>query len=613
MRKLTVILLSGIICLVGLIPVLAYNEAPMLKALVDTGELPYVEERLPQEPVVIGPGTLMPKEYLDFQIGKYGGSFIGVENSFDLALREVLFLTSNLSSEITSGNIIQDFSVNDDSTVFTFHLRKGLKWSDGYSVTTEDVSFVWEDVLRNKELYPVIPLRFRTGAKSDGELMKLEIVDNYTFRISFSEPYGGFIDQIMQNEFVGYYDLIKPKHYLKRFHIKYTAKEEMKPYLEEEKVDEWYELFQIKDIRFWDADTPRAIGFPTLNPWIVVKSPPGMQVLVRNPYYFAVDPEGNQLPYIDKIIGLEVADSEAASLMVMAGEIDQYGTPALAKLPIFKEKEKKGNYRTILNDGPGARAFWLNLTYEDPVWREIVRDIRFRKAINMGINRQEIINELYYEIADIPKVVPSEYNAAKANRLLDEMGLDKRDKEGYRLRSDGKTLEIFIEIGDYFEYINTAPLIVEQLKALGVKASFKILAWSLWGEKWAGNELQFTINWNRANTWRNRLNHDYFFSNNWAPLWATWYETAGKQGEKPPDWTKKLIEIREEIMKVVPGSPEDKKAMDELYSWYYRNIPNFTYLESPKLLFVVSNKFGNIPTDGYSHAVGRCFKITFHK
>ena len=194
-RRLIVVLLSTVMCLLAVISALAvtYNESPMLRTKVAAGELPPVGERLPLEPEVLSAErNEVPKENLDFEIGEYGGILrsVQINPGFNpdifCMLCEPLVSAPGILAKDIKGNILKDFEVSEDEKVFTFHMREGLKWSDARPVTTEDVLFAYEDVLLNEKLTPVFPIWLRSGNKSDGEPMKLEVIDDYTFSISFT-------------------------------------------------------------------------------------------------------------------------------------------------------------------------------------------------------------------------------------------------------------------------------------------------------------------------------------------------------------------------------------------------------------------------------------------
>ena len=181
-----------------------YHESPMLAALVASGDLPPVDERLPEVPFVVGQGVLIEDEYLDFEIGEFGGTLrlvhdrVGWNPDVFIMGNEPLVMapTGDISVKGIRGNILHSYEVSDDNRVFTFRMREGLKWSDGMPVTMDDVLFAYEDVLKNEQITASVPGWLRAGNKRDGEPMTLDVVDPWTFRISFSEPYGGFLAQL---------------------------------------------------------------------------------------------------------------------------------------------------------------------------------------------------------------------------------------------------------------------------------------------------------------------------------------------------------------------------------------------------------------------------------
>jgi len=594
-----------------------YNEAPMLTELVRQGKLPPVEERLPKNPLIIGPGTLIPKKDLpDWKVGKYGGTLRTYHRAALWSPDLYIGLIEPLISVVGEGvartgvkgvapNIIDKFEVSKDNKIFTFHIREGLKWSDGYPVTTDDVRFAYEDVLLNDKLTPVFPVKLRSGYKSNGSPMRLEIIDKYTFRVSFTEPYGGFLLQLSINQWADYSDfLLKPSHYLKQFHIKYTSLEKLQPLLKKMNLkDEWWQLFWEKDILSWERTRPSAAGFPMLTPWIVSpKSTSSILVFERNPYYFKVDIAGNQLPYIDEVVSIEAQDVEMVNMKVLSGEVDflREGT-ALEKMPLYKANEEKGGYKVYLVDHHlDPSGLELNFTYKDPVWRKVVGDIRFRRAINMGVNRKEMIDSVYYGYAGFPETaVP--YNLEAANKLLDEMGLSKIDKDGFRLGPDGKTFIIPIECAAMApDHMPVAELFAEQMKKLGIKVTVKRIDPSLWGTRVGANELQATIHWMRDLGIESPWTWD---PNEIISLYYLWYVTGGKQGEEPPDWVKKGFVLNERIWASLPGSEEYNRLKREFLAWERQYLPVISFVGKAKQPIIASAKLGNIPRSGRDIAV----------
>jgi peptide/nickel transport system substrate-binding protein len=587
-----------------------YREAPMLAELVKQGKLPRVEERLPEKPFVVGPGVLISKRDLpDWRVGKYGGTLRNVHTVADWAPdvfcmnNEPLLIAPGIGTSGIKGNIVESFEVRDNNRVFTFRLRKGLKWSDGHPVTTEDIRFTYEDVLLNEKLNPTLPAKFRVGKDPKGEPMKLEIIDELTFRITFPKPNGGFLRILSIENWAGYTDLLKPAHYLKQFHIKYTPLEKLKPLLEKEGFrEEWWKLFDLKDFTNFEQTQAKSIGFPVLTPWILVKAAGGVYEWERNPYYFKVDTAGNQLPYIDRIVSTLVQDVEMANMRALTGEVDwmREGT-SLIKVPLYREYGEKAGFRIALLDNHATRAFYLNLTYKDPVWRKIVQDVRFRRAITLAINRKEIIDSIYYGFVSLPETVPSEYDIAEANKLLDQMGLDKRDQEGYRLRPDGKVLNMLIECGAQApDLLPLSELIVEYLKNIGIKATLKRIDPQLWSQRNSANEIQATVYYCHDLGWDNSFTSRVVEV--MGPLWRAWYDSDGKQGEEPPAWVKKAYEIDKKRWESVTGSEEYNRLRRDGLSWHRQYIPIITIVEKIKLPMIVSARLGNIPKSGQAIA-----------
>ena len=590
----------------------SYSESPMLTEMVKAGTLPPVEERLPQEPFVVGPGTLISQTDLpDWQPGKYGGTLHfahAVANwnpDIFIMLNENLMCAPGIGLAGLQGCVAKDVKAENDNKEFTITLRKGLKWSDGVPVTTEDVKFVWEDVYGNDKITPTFPAKFRDGGRPDGNPAKLDIIDDYTFKLTFGEPYGGLLREISVKGWQGYTDLILPKHYLQQWHINYTPIDDPKMQDELSKLnlkDEWWQVFAAHRCNNWDDTNPRCAGFPTLGPWVAVTAPSQVLAFDRNPYYYKVDTQGQQLPYIDKLVSQQVLDVEALTMKVLAGEVDFVReSTALVKLPLYKENEEKADIHVQLMDNHvDPTCLFLNNTYADENFKKTVNDVRFRQALSYGINRQEIIDSVYFGYAQMPKLVPSEYNVDKANQLLDEMGMDKKDADGYRLGLDGKPFTFLIEHGAHAPDIApAAELVAVQLKDIGLKVQVKQLESSLWGQRAAANDLQATILWDVQPMWADGTWTDYAPGQaGWAPLWQQWHDTNGQQGEEPPAAAKELYTIMENRSKAVPYSDEDKQLVDELYKNYSENSWILPLAEKVNYAMVVSNKLGNMPISG---------------
>ncbi len=591
---------------------MTYSESPMLADMVAAGELPAVEERLPVNPIVVETGTLMPADFLELEIGRYTEQMVQSGTwGFGVVLREPLWVTSNLSSDLQPG-IIEEWDFNEDNTEFTFKIREGLKWSDGVLVTTDDVAFAINDVLFNEEITPNLPPMYRSGGTADGTPMVFEVIDELTFKITFDQPYGAFIDMLALNEFIGYEIIIKPAHYLSQFHADYTDVAEMTEEMEAESVETWYDLFSAKDMGAWQAMDPNKIGMPVLNPWMSESNGDGKIVAVRNPYYYMVDAEGNQLPYIDRLVGIDLPEEseyESTLMMGMAGEIDiAFG--GFADVPLMLENEKDVYRMTEYNDN-ASRGFFINLTYGDEGFREVVQDVRFREAVSLAIDREEIIDDVYGGLGIPTEVTSNEYDPDAANDLLDEMGMTEYDDEGFRLDLQGNPFEIHAELGPWPEYYDPIPIIADHLADVGIRMTYEQIAAELLWERLPANEVQGRYDWVRANTWIYRHNHGWLPNDRWAPLWNDWFTTNGAEGEEPPAWVMELYEIDAKINAAVPGTEADAEAMEELYQWYWDNIPFFIIIDGPVYPSIINNRIQNVPTAGYGHSLSRVYKVLF--
>ncbi|CAG7597762.1 hypothetical protein PAESOLCIP111_00172 [Paenibacillus solanacearum] len=576
------------------------RQAPML----DGKGLPSLKDRLPEEPKI---ANEMPADMLKTEIGTYGGtmrtvtSVIGWDADVFVMSNEPLLNTPGILGKEITGNVLKDYKASADSKEFTFMMRKGLKWSDGKPVTSEDVRFSIEDILFNEELTPVFPAWLRAGGKADGAPLKFKVVDEYTFQITFDQPYGGFPIRLAIESWRGYSDyILKPAHFLKPLHKKYADAKQLEAKLKEGQYgpDDWVKMFNDKDVTSRELTKPEAIGFPVLYPWMMVKRSDTMTDYERNPYYFKVDAKGNQLPYIDKIQSALVQNIEMVTMKTIAGEVDfSRESAALIKMPLYKENEKKGGYRTLLSDMHVTPTdIFLNQTYNDPTWRKVVQDVRFRKALSLGLDRKEIIDTIYYGFAEPGKIEDPAYNVNEANKLLDEMGM-KKGPDGFRLAPDGKKFSISFEIGAQApDIVPLTQLVVEFWKKIGIDVTMKTIDQTLWGSRRDANELQATMIWTHTPLW---YMADWG-QNFWGRLWKLWLDTGGKQGEEPPADVKKFYDLVDKVS----TSPPDAaiKAIEDVKKEMGKNYWYFVHIENVKQPLIVSAKLGNIPEKGFAIA-----------
>ncbi len=484
MRKL---LNHAVASLALLLPVLSTHptqaqapaEPPLLAEQVATGELPPTRQRIPQVPLVVDLAAAGER------IGQQGGQIVTLVPR----ARDIRYFSTYAYTRLVGydeklelkADLLESFEV-DDNRIFTFHLRPGHRWSDGHPFTAEAFRYYWEDVALNPELSPSGVPEFMMV---DGQRPRFEVLDDLTVRYSWDKPNPRFLPQLAGPTDMAIY---RPAHYLKHYHAKYANKAELNEAAKNQKLKSWAALHSRLD----DMKEQTNPDLPTLMPWRVMNAAPASRfVFDRNPYYHRVDTSGQQLPYVDRIV-MDVAAGGLLAAKANAGEVDLlFRGLNMSDVPILKEGEKAKGYRTLL--WPNARgselALYPNLNTIDPVWRALNRDVRFRRALSYGIDRHTLNNALLFGlgtegnntiVAESPLFSPefrtlhATYDPAKASRLLDEIGLTKRDSTGIRLLPDGRQLEIIVETdGESSLLVDGLTLIGEFWREIGIKLFVK--------------------------------------------------------------------------------------------------------------------------------------------
>ncbi len=594
----------------------AYGEAPVLAQMVAAGDLPPVEERLPDNPMVVTTGTLVRAEDLTVEIGQYGGTLRSVTANpeLDWNLRDAAMENFIMSPAHTvnpmMGNVAGSFEISDDNRVFTFTLRSGLKWSDGTPVSTEDMKFAVEDVLFLEALTPALPSRWKAGGQPDGTPMTFEVVDGLTFRISFDQRYGRFVREMGVGQlWGGYNEILKPRHVLLQYHQRHADAADLEASLKESGLgaDEWHRLFLQKDILWHENMRSDAANFPTLGPWVRVESPQDLMVMERNPYYYKVDAAGNQLPYVDRYESVIVAKAENIPLKVIAGDVNlNRDLIAHDKVPLLKENEERGGYRVdtnlVYHNAPVA--MFLNYLNPDENWREVVWNERFRAAVNKAINYQNIIDVMFLGLGEPNPWIEPDYNPEEAMRILDEIGLDKKDADGFRLGPDGEQFQFVFEIREgAADWEKMGELITADLEAVGIRTPLKLIARQLWIERRDAGQLYATLDWLDDVNWP-ILVTDYLPNtrSRWGQGWHTWLGTGGAQGEEPPAWIKELYALYGTFTAELPNSDQALSAVDQFAAWMTTYIPMFPLARDVVGPVIVPPNLGNLAGSGKSSA-----------
>ena len=587
---------------------LSFQENPIFTKQVTEKKLSPVAKRLPEEPLIVLPYD---------EIGHYGGKLRGLALALESSTSEVMSWRQvslvRISDDMTTivPNVAKSWKWNDDYTQITFQLRKGHKWSDGEAFTADDVVFYINDIIRNKTLHKEVPNRWKVAGKA----VEIKKIDEQTFKLIFAAPYPGFLHMLGASG--SYFSPYAVKHFLKKYHIDYNP--DADKLAKEAGFDNWVSYFAVFFNKWKDAVTATKYGLqvPTLESHVLQIEPDSQRrVFVANPYYFKVDTAGNQLPYIT-YHNERFLNKGLWPIEIMNGNIDQKSqNMGLSDFPILKENETKGNYTISLPPGMAGPVIIFNQTHQDPELRKIYADVRFRKAMSLAIDRDEINETLFLGIAvpqqALPENVPFvtqadkdymiQFDLKEANRLLDEMGL-KRGEDGVRLRADGKPITILWEYTLQYAISAEFPILVaDYWKKTGIKVLTKEITSQLSREKSAANTSDICMEWFVPYE-VSLISDPVYFTPPYANLvplmgapWAEWWDTDGKSGEKPPVWAQRLRDIAIEWKTVAPGSERYLELGREMVKINLENLVIIGSLGQVPLPNAVSNNLVNVPS-----------------
>ena len=602
----------------------AFQEAPELAALVKDGKLPAVKDRLPSEPMVLKPLSA---------VGKYGGTwrrgFLGPgdwENGNRLNASDKLLFWDPTGTKIVP-SAAKSWEQSADGKTIRVNLRKGMRWSDGAPFTADDFVFWFEDLYSNKDIVSA-PIADMSPGGKPGKVVK---IDDTTVEFQFENPHFLFIDFLAGDTLIGggqsvrqsqgtTYGAYAPKHYLKQFLPKYSSEQAVNDKAKAEGFENWVKMLHFK--KDWTLNT----ALPTIGPWKTtnpINTP--TWVLERNPYYWAVDTAGNQLPYIDKVVLTLAEDSEVINLRAIGGNYDmQERHISLSKLPVVLDNQQKGGYKVHLDlalHGSDTTLF-INQSYKaDAEIAKWLTNADFRRALSMGIDRKQLNETFWLGIGTPGSVAPSvqmpqspgkEYrekwsvlDIAKANQLLDSIGLTKKDSEGYRVRTDnGERLRIQIQaVKALLPWPQQGEMIAEQWRKIGIQADVREMERTLATTRTRNNEHQIMI-WTNGGT-----ELLYLFPRHALPVdpteayvgpeFANWFASNGAQGRAPTD--PNLLKALE-LFRSASGE-KSEAGRDKIAQEIWKILVDQQYMigtvgESPAQFGVrlVSNKLGNIPS-----------------
>ncbi|HVX46201.1 MAG TPA: ABC transporter substrate-binding protein [Mycobacteriales bacterium] len=528
-----------------------FQDSPALKGL------PPVKDRLPDSPLVL------PHNWVER--GKYGGnlnlSVFGTTGMASAATNYRYFYGFSparfLNDSLDIGPGTADrWSSNADATVWTIHFRDGLKWSDGHPFSVDDVLFWYEDIAMPGHDAQTVPA---DCLSSRGNPCRMTKVDDNTVRLTYDSP------QPLLPTFLAWFvkggigqngpSWVFPKHYLKQFHPKYN-KSVPKDW------DAVGGLWEQKADWLRNPDCPTLTGFRCRS-WDNSKG----AVLERNPYYYVVTKDGDQLPYLDTVTFTLNQSAETIKLNVQQGKVDFCHGPnnqiGLSDVSALSRTKGSGKYEIVYWDsGSGTGPiFFLNLDYVDKKYRDLFNDKRFRQAISHGFDRKTVNKTVFFgtgvlttgtagtkqtEYFAAPKG-PQAYKAwrdsyksfdvQKAKQLLAELGLKDGDNDGYVEFPDGSKLEIDMPYAadESSDYSTSDDRLVADMKKIGLRMTRRPVPPNGFETDWEAGKLMSHTNWEASGPATLLGNPSWLVPiepQRWAPMQGQWYVQASTGKDK---------------------------------------------------------------------------------
>jgi peptide/nickel transport system substrate-binding protein len=586
-----------------------FAQSPIFDSAVADGTLPPVSERLPDREDVM---VVRPRE----SIGTYGGTIrynatnpqsfgnIGF-SSWDAHLSGV---TTNW--EIVYPDIARSIEMADDNMSATVTLRRGLKWSDGEPVTVDDILFYFNDIGAHPDL-PPLPGAFIIN----GEPTTVERLDDHAVVFNFPAPNPAFILTVARAE-AGF--PLAPEHYLQNWHLDYN--EQANEIAADEGFASWVDAF----VSHWNGQTGDFQidpNLPVLKPWTLTEVDQfGNQYYRRNAYYWKVDTEGNQLPYIDEMVRMLVADPEVVKLNVQSAQLDFADKFAQADLPVLRAGEAAGNYTTMLfpADQGAIVKYQFNLTVSDPALRELFNDIRFRQAMSLAVNRAEINETIFFGLGvprqwGVSSQSPfyedwmsdhfADYDVDQANMLLDEIGLE-RGPDGNRRLPDGQPLQIILS--DALNRVQLSELISEYWSAVGVATQVNTVTRETFQQAVSAGQIQASVWFADVVSEKDMYTRPIWFRPPYGldtnPVggglaWRQWELSGGTEGEEPPEEYRLQQELVSQWQATQLGSDEYYELGREVVGNTVRQMLHIGTVGEVPVIYTKSNRIRNFPDE----------------
>lgn len=606
------------------VEVTGYQEAPMLAEKVASGELPAVADRIPgTNDVFIETVDATGKP---IEIGNYGGviNLTGAGGGWGLSRPTLESIIRYNTDGSYYPNVIKAYEHNDDFTEWVFHLREGMKWSDGEDFNADDITF-W---------YYMCHLTNYDGKKSwaalketvDGEdaWAKLTKNDDYTVTWTFVNPkYPA--DFIENGDFKWCW---APEHYL---HDLIPDSEEI-PYVE----NEYYEstglseedvlanaqkknidAATVKDLgkavsyNFWNTS-----GLPTLNSFVLSTVPGNSSkddtlcIMDRNPYFWKVDAMGNQLPYVDALHFNTTSEDGQDLFMFRSGEIDII---TIAMQDIAATLADLGDAASLREWGTtdwGAYQITFNYTSTDKNYADLFAKKEFREAMSICVDRAQVSELLTDGFLEPGQAAPAEgnvgyseewtrkwteYDADKAKALFESCGL-VMGSDGFYDFADGSDFML-----TFLAYDGGAddsyPVFEQYYKAAGINCALKDLEVSAFDTQIDNNDWIAVMGPHTAIGGASLKDRAVPFvpiaqAAEWYGEYGTYYATNGAQGVEPTGDMAKLVELYDKWHQT-PDEAERDKYQDEIFKIHQENQWSIGYLKAENSYELINSKIHN--------------------
>ncbi len=587
------------------------KEAPMLAALVKEGKLPALEQRIPAAGEVMV--SAMDKTGVyggDMRLTSYGGD--SKWKSGKLTEESLFRFKADGSVE---PNVAKGYDISPDGKVYTIYLRKGMKWSDGVPFTSEDVTFYYNEMCVPKTFGKSLYSCFFSTDPATGkkEPCTVEAVDDYTVKVTFKHTNATFLESLA-NDAKWFF---APKHYYTQLLPSYIGDDAAAAKAKELGYSDVKAMGKNTGYYYWVLPDR-----PTLRAWVAKNNiEDGIFTMERNPYYWKVDKDGRQLPYIDNLKFVKISDYSQEMLKVMAKEID-FGNLNLSDFTVLKENEKRGDYtlctwRTTAWAERPATAH-LNQTIKDKNLRALFQSASFRQALSIAVDRKEVSELVTEGFAEPGQSAVqegllgydkkwteqwTEYSPSKAEKLLDKLGL-KKNADGKRIFSDGTPVVLELQLTDLEDVAQsakTAELLAKYWGAIGIGTTVKTYSRDLMTEKINANDetvlvgpMNGIVTFNpaiRANTVVPTSNYAP-----WAGAYGEWYATSGKSGIEPTGDILALMKTYDNIKSAATPAEVEKNAL-AIIDLHKKNQWEIAYCRAAPKLIIKSNALQNIPSD----------------